>query len=219
MKQSIKKTLTSDSRVMLLWGVTTLCVVFAAAYVFRHKAFLSSHVHFDPNRLRQIEPNEAELNAYLAEDQNMMEAIRADNLLAKAPPKSNPVTDVDIIGQEVLVNGKLYKVGDKISDAEIVAITAQSVTVKWNGTSTTFSPINGQDQGGGSSGSGQGPGASNRRSQPSGASSRPGRNVARGEGGRARMAPPTPEEIQRLGRMSPEERRAFMEARRSSRGR
>jgi hypothetical protein len=221
MKQNIKNMLTSDSRLMLLWGVTTLCLVFTGAYVFRHKAFLSSQVQFDPNRLIQIEPNEAALKAYVAADQNLMEAMKADNIIAKAPPKTNPVKDVDIIGQEVIINGKLYKVGDKVGDAEIMAITAKNVTVQWNGKSTTFSPINGQDQAGGASGSGQRPGSSNRRPQPSGTRSRSGRTVVRGEGGgsRGRMTPPSPEDIQRLQKMSPDERRAFMEARMNSRRR
>lgn len=216
MKQYVKNMLTSDSRIMLLWGITTLCLVFTGAYVFRHKAFLGSEVQFDPNRLSQVEPNEAELKAYVAADQNIVEAMKTDNLIAKAPPKTNPVKDVDIIGQEVIVNGKLYKVGDKIGDAEIMAITAESVTVQWNGKSTTFSPINGQDQGGGSR-----PSVSRNRSQPSGASKRPGRAVVRSEGGgsRGRMAPPSPEDIQRLRNMSPDERRAFMEARMNSRRR
>jgi hypothetical protein len=213
MKQYLKNMLTPESRIMLLWGATTLCLVFAGAYIFRHKAFLSSQVQFDPNRLIQVEPNEAELKAYVASDQNIVEAMKADNLIAKVPPKTNPVKDVDIIGQEVIVNGKLYKVGDKIGDAEIMAIAADSVTVQWNGKSTTFTPINGQDQAGGASGAGQRPGSSNKRPQPSGAKNRPGRAVVRGEGGgsRGRMAPPS--------NMSQDERRALMEARMNSRRR
>jgi hypothetical protein len=194
---------------MWLWGVTILCLVFAGAYVFRYKDFLSSTVRFDPNNLIQAEPNETDLKGFVAEDQKLMEAMQADNLLAKAPPKTNPVTDVDIIGQEALINGQLYKVGDKVGDAKVIAITADSVTVEWNGTKTTFSPINGQEQGGGS------PGA--RPASSSGSGNRSSRNVVRSgrEERPGRMTPPTPEEINRLRSMSPDERRAFMEARRN----
>ncbi len=201
--------LTSDSRLMLLWGVTTLCLVFTGAYVFRHRAFLSSQVQFDPNRLIQVEPNEAALKAYVASDQNIMEAMKADNILAKAPPKTNPVKDVDIIGQEVIVNGKLYKVGDKIGDAEIMAITAQSVTVQWNGKSTTFSPINGQDQGGDSrdprSRSGRpSPGSTVSRNRSKRTESRP-MPVRPPRGG---MRRPTSEQMEQFRKMSPEQRQA-----------
>lgn len=210
MKQNAKYILKSDALIMWLWGGTILCLVFAGAYVFRYKDFLSSTVSLDPNNLIQAEPNETDLKRFVAEDQKLMEAMRADNLIAKAPPKTNPVKDVDIIGQEVLINGKLYKVGDKVGDAKIMAITADTVTVEWNGSSTTFSPINGQDQGGGSTGPSNRSGASSARARSS-------RNVARSGGGSrpGRMAPPTPEEINRIRSMSPDERRAYIEARRN----
>ncbi|MCF7975963.1 MAG: hypothetical protein K9N55_19255 [Phycisphaerae bacterium] len=211
MKQNTKHLLTSESLIMWLWGVTILCLVLAGAYVLRYKDFLEVEVRLDPNSLIQTEPNEADLKGFVAEDQKLMEAMQTDNLFAKAPPKTNPVKDVDIIGQEALINGQLYKVGDKVGDAKIMAINADTVTVEWNGAQTTFSPINGQDQGGGASGS-------SNSSTPSGSRTRSGRNVARsGGGGRpSRMAPPTPEEINRIRSMSPEERRAYMEARRNS---
>ncbi|NQV31911.1 MAG: hypothetical protein HQ515_04410 [Phycisphaeraceae bacterium] len=210
MKQYTKNMLESETWIMLLWGVTILCLVFAGSYAFRYKAFLSSQVQFDPNSLSQIDPNEAELKAYVAEDQNVMEAMKVDNLLVKAPPKTNPVTEVDIIGQEALINGKLYKVGDKVGDAKIIAITAQSVTVEWNGASEVFSPINGQGQGGGPSGPSRGPGP--------GARKRPGPRVARSMSGPPPgMTRPSPEEMERLKNMSPEERNAFIQAKMNSR--
>ena len=198
---------------MCLWGVTILCLVFAGAYVFRYRAFLSAQVQFDPNSLIRIDPNEAELKLYVAEDEKIMEAMKAENLFAKTPPKTNPVNDVDIIGQEVLINGKFYKVGDKVGEAEIMAITADSVTVEWQGARTTLTPLNGKDQGGGSS-------PSSRRSTPSVSVSRnrTTRNTARAERSvrPGRMAPPTPAEIARIRNMSAEERRAYMQQRRNS---
>ncbi|MCP4454540.1 MAG: hypothetical protein GY809_24040 [Planctomycetes bacterium] len=209
MKQYTNRLLGSDSGARLLLGVTILCLVFAGAYAFRHKTFLSLQAQFDPNSLIQIEPNEAALKAYVAEDQNLMETMKGDNLFAKDPPKTNPVKEVDIIGQEVLVNGKLYKVGDKVGDAEIMAITAQSVTVQWNGATSTFSPINGQDQGGGSRGSRPrsgrpSPGPTVSRNRPKRSESRP--MPARPP--RAGMRMPTPEQMEQFRKMSPEQRQA-----------
>lgn len=212
MRQLTKKLFGSQSGAMLLWGATFLCLLSAGAYAFRYRTFLNSQVQFDPNALVQAEPNEAALKAFVAEDQNVVEAMKGENLFVKTPPKTNPVTDVDIIGQEVLVNGKLYKVGDKIGDAEIMAITAGSVTVEWQGKRTTFSPINGQDQGGDS---GDSRSRTSRSSRPSSRTtvsrSRPKRTEARSgpvrppRGGR-RM--PTPAEMEQFRRMSPQQQQA-----------
>jgi hypothetical protein len=209
MKQNINKLFESNLGVMGLWGVTILCLVFAGAYAFRHKAFLSSQAQFDPNSLLQIEPNEAALKAYVAEDQNVMETMKSDNLFVKTPPKTNPVTEVDIIGREVFVNGKWYKVGDKVGDAKIMAITAKSVTVEWNGKRTTFSPINGQDQGGSSRGPSQRSGRSSPR--PSASKNRPKRSESRpmpARPPRASMRRPTSEQMEQFRKMSQEQRQA-----------
>jgi hypothetical protein len=209
MKQNINKLFESNLGVMGLWGVTILCLVFAGAYAFRHKAFLSSQAQFDPNSLLQIEPNEAALKAYVAEDQNVMEAMKSDNLFVKAPPKTNPVKEVDIIGQEALINGKFFKVGDKVGDAKITAITARDVTVEWNGATSTFSPINGQDQGGGSKGSSQRSGRSSPR--PSASKNRPNRSESRpmpARPPRGSMRRPTSEQMEQFRKMSQEQRQA-----------
>jgi hypothetical protein len=211
MKPYTKKMLESELWIMSLWGVTVLCLVFAGAYVFRYRAFLNAQVQFDPNSLSQTDPNEAELKAYVAKDQNVMEAMKAENLFVKAPPKTNPVTDVDIIGHEALINGKLFKVGDKVGDAKVTAITARGVTVEWNGASTTFSPINGPDQGGGSKRPGQRPGRPSR--SPSSASrNRPKRTAARSSSGpqRGGNRTPTPEQMKAFQRMSPQEQKTAM---------
>ncbi len=207
--------LESDLWMMSLWGVTVLCLVFAGAYVFRHRAFLNAQVYIEPNSLSQTDPNEAELKAYVAKDQNVMEAMKAENLFVKAPPKTNPVTDVDIIGQEALINGQLFKVGDTVGDAKVTAITAGGVTIEWNGVSTTFSPINGPDQGGDSKRPGQRlgqrPGRPS-RSPSSTSRTRPKRTVVRSSpaperGGNRR---PTPEQIKAFQRMSPQEQKTAM---------
>jgi len=208
MRQNTKQLLESELLVTLLWGVAVLSLVFAGAYTFRYRACLTSQAPLDPNSLIQAEPNEVDLKGYVAKDQKVMDAMQADNLIAKAPPKTNPVTEVDIIGQEALINGKLYKVGDTVGDAKITAITARNVTVEWNGASTTFSPINGQDQGGPSRGSGRpSPGSSASKNRPK-------RSVTRSvsvKPPRAGMRVPSREDMERFKNMSPDERKAAAE--------
>lgn len=86
----------------------------------------------DPNRVKQC----------LGEAKKTADTLKEKNLFVKAPPKENPVKQVDgILGQEAFIAGKWYKVGDKIGDAKIVAINATNVKVEWNGKETTFAPI------------------------------------------------------------------------------
>ncbi|MCP4450692.1 MAG: hypothetical protein GY809_04470 [Planctomycetes bacterium] len=217
MKSNAKQRLESQWLIMMLWGVTILSPVVAGAYAFRHRESLTSRARLDLNCLIQAEPSESELKLCLAKDQAIIDAMMGDTLLVKTPPQTNPVTEVDIIGQEVLVNGKLYSVGDHVDDAEITAITARYVTVQWNGTSTTFSPINGQEQAGGSRGLSQYP----RRSSPRSSTSR--KRPKRSEARSVRTKPsregkriPTPEKKERPKKMPPAEKKATKNAERKN---
>lgn len=146
MKQRSETVLKSDSLVLALWGVVILCVVTSGAYVVRYQAFLDVPTPLDPNQFKHQDPNDTDLKQLVARDEDRVKAFQSDNLLVKEPPKQNPVNAVNIIGREALINGQLYKVGDKIGDALIVAITPKTVTVEWNGQKTTLSPLNGPTQ-------------------------------------------------------------------------
>ncbi|NQT02183.1 MAG: hypothetical protein HQ580_09180, partial [Planctomycetes bacterium] len=72
----------------------------------------------------------------------LADALKKNNLFAPPPPKQHPVKEVTgIFGDEVIINNKLYKVGDKIGDATIVSIEATQVTIEWDGKKKTFSPM------------------------------------------------------------------------------
>ena len=78
----------------------------------------------------------------MASDKAVAEELKKANLFAPAPPKRNPVQEVfGILGSEALINGQWYKAGDKIQDANIVAVEPTRVVVEWNGQRTTLYPI------------------------------------------------------------------------------
>ncbi len=86
----------------------------------------------DPNCLKQS----------LGAAKKTVDSLKQNNLFIKAPPKQNPIKQVEgILGGEALIGGKWYKVGDKVADAKIVAIAATQVEVEWDGKKTSFSPI------------------------------------------------------------------------------
>ena len=89
--------------------------------------------------------NEADpkiVEAQLAKSRPIADQLRTNNLFSPPPPKQHPIRDVyAVFGDEVFINDKWYKVGDKVGDAKIVAIGPTSVTTEWDGKQQTFYPI------------------------------------------------------------------------------
>lgn len=103
-----------------------------------------------PARVKQIvaqaeagtdqEPND--LQPYLDQAREAADALKKSNLFVKEPPKEHPVKQVDgILGNEALIAGKWYKVGDTIGDAKILAIEPTEVRVCWDGQEKGFAPL------------------------------------------------------------------------------
>lgn len=147
------------------------------------------------------------LEAALAKDKEVAEALQKKNLIAPPPPEQNPVRAVaGILGNEALINGKWHKVGDKVGEAEILAIEPTFVKVTWKGKESRLAPL-GSPGGGGGGPPGGRPGSSRVPSRVMGpGASRPQRT----EGRRVMGLPDgmTPDQIRA---MSPDERRAFFE--------
>jgi hypothetical protein len=45
------------------------------------------------------------------------------------------------MGKEAFINGKWYKAGDKVADANVVEITCTKVVIEWQGKKKDFAPI------------------------------------------------------------------------------
>jgi hypothetical protein len=82
------------------------------------------------------DPNDKE--KYFAKSKEIAEELKKKNLFAPPERKKNPVSGVSaIVTGKALINGKWYKVGGKIGDAEVVEIKAMSVKIKWEGKEKT----------------------------------------------------------------------------------
>ena len=153
-------------------------------------------------------PNDIEV--HLARTKSVADALKKNNLFAPPAPKQNPVAEVmGILGSEALINGKWYKAGDKVADAEILTVGPTKVKVSWNGQEKEFAPM--ASEGGGRPG---GPPGSTRPSRP-GRNGPPGPPRAGAEGpGRRRSG--GPEEQAKLREQfrnaSPQERQKLREA-------
>ena len=90
----------------------------------------------------QTKPDANDVEEHLAESKTIAEELKKKNLFVPPTPKKHPVSQVSgILGNEVLINGKWYKVGDKIGDAKIVAIEPTQVKIEWEGKEKIFAPI------------------------------------------------------------------------------
>lgn len=80
----------------------------------------------------KADPNDAE--KYFAKSREIADELKKRNLFVPPAPKQEPMKKVAaILGDEVLVDGKWYKVGDRIGDANVVAIEATCARFEWNG--------------------------------------------------------------------------------------
>jgi hypothetical protein len=87
-----------------------------------------------------LDPNG--LQRHLADAKTVADALKKKNPFIPTPPREHPVKQVEgILGNEALISGKWYKVGQKIKDARIVAIRPTEVEIEWDGKGKTFSPI------------------------------------------------------------------------------
>ncbi len=84
-----------------------------------------------------------------AQVQSALEGLKKNNLFAPPAAKQCPVREViGILGNQALINGQWYKVGDTVADAKILAIEPTKVKVVWNGQEKEFMPISSAGAGG-----------------------------------------------------------------------
>lgn len=118
--------------------------------------------------INHSKPDDKNVAAQLDIFRKKADTLKKKNLFSPPPPRQNPVKMVmGIIGDEALINGKLYKAGDKVGDAKILSIEPTAVTVEWDGKKTVFNPIDG--------GAPSSPSGPSRPGRPPSSSSREGR--------------------------------------------
>ncbi|MHC4396097.1 MAG: hypothetical protein ACYS1A_10635 [Planctomycetota bacterium] len=94
------------------------------------------------NAVAQTKPDKDQMDKYFAKSREMAEQLKKKNLFVQPPPKQQPIKQVlGILGNEVLINGKWYKVGDMVKDAKIVAVEPAQIKIEWDGKKITLAPI------------------------------------------------------------------------------
>lgn len=93
--------------------------------------------------LEQINTEAQDVENYFTKDREIANSLTMNNLFAPPPPRENPVKEVRaILGNKVFINNQWYSEGQTIpGDATIVAIEPTQVRIEWDGTQSTFRPI------------------------------------------------------------------------------
>jgi len=82
------------------------------------------------------------MESVFADSKAVADELKRKNLFAPPPPKQQPIKQVwGILGDEVLINDRWYKVGDMVQDAKIVAIDCTQVSIEWDGREINLAPI------------------------------------------------------------------------------
>ena len=92
--------------------------------------------------MARTELDEKEKDKYFAKSREIVEQLKKKNAFAPPAKKQHPVEQVTgILGDEVLIKDKWYKLGDRVADARIVAIEPAQVRIEWEGNEKVFAPI------------------------------------------------------------------------------
>ncbi len=120
---------------LLLAGVMTAKVMAYAASSMAISARIA-------NAVGAVNCEDEELKVYTAKYVDLAGELKKKSVFAPPPKKKNPVKEVvAIFGKEAFINGKWYKVGDKIGKAELIAIEPTHIVVKFDGKESKIAPI------------------------------------------------------------------------------
>ena len=130
-----------------LVSVVLLClsVVLAVSILLKIAGFFTAPAKAGKiveNAIKQNVDDPDEIDKYFTKYKILADALKENNLFVPPVGKQHPVREIaGIFGDEVIINDKLYKVGDKVADATIVSIESTQVTIEWDGKKKTFSPM------------------------------------------------------------------------------
>ena len=130
-----------------LVSIVLLCVSAAlvVSIVVKVSIFFTASARAESIITTAVEQNVEEasdIHKYFATSKALADDLKKKNLFAPPAPKQHPVKEISgILGDEAIINNKLYKVGDKIADAKIISIGTTQVTIEWDGKRKIFSPM------------------------------------------------------------------------------
>jgi hypothetical protein len=127
---------------LVLFGASVLMALLILIKVVGFFVFSARAENLVERAIAQNDTDTKDTEKYFAESKALADGLKKNNLFAPPPPKQHPVKEVwGILGDEVLIEGRWYKVGDTIGDTKILAIGPTSAKIDWNGAEKVFLPI------------------------------------------------------------------------------
>lgn len=141
MAKTIKQT-TKHVRIILL-AASLLLAGTMAVKVFAYTTSSKTISVRIANALDAAKGKNEDDKTYSANYTDVAGELKKKSVFAPPPSKKkNPVTKIDgILGDSALINGKFYKVGDKIGDAELISIHTTYIVVKFDGKETKVAAL------------------------------------------------------------------------------
>jgi hypothetical protein len=128
-KDFIKNNLHYMTKALL--GLSAAIVIITVA---KGSAYVKSSTRIKANieAAKAQKPNDQEtINKLLETGRETAGTLRKKNMFTNPPAKPKPPICYGIIGSSAIINGKQYKVGDKIGAAEVLAVGTKDVTIMW----------------------------------------------------------------------------------------
>jgi len=126
----------------VLLGVAVLCGVLILVKVTGFFVASARAQSVVKRAVAQSESDSTLMEAQLAKSRPIADNLKKNNLFSPPPPKEHPIKEVfAIFGDEVLINDRWYKAGDRVGDAKITAIGPTSVTTVWDSKEKIFYPM------------------------------------------------------------------------------
>ena len=139
------KDFTQNKRELVSVALLAIAVLLGVLTVAKVTGFFISLARAESIVKQAVAQSKSEPNVVkilTAKANPLVDELKKNNLFSPPPPRENPAKAVlGILGDEAYINGKWYKVGDKVGDAKILAIDAASVTAEWDGKKNVFFPI------------------------------------------------------------------------------
>ena len=127
---------------LVLLGASAVCAVLILVKVTSFFAVSAKAENLVRRATALSGSNDKGIKEVVAKSCAVADDLKKANLFSPSAPKRHPVTSVSgILGDEALIGGKWYKVGDRVQDARIVAVEATQVRVEWAGKEKTFAPL------------------------------------------------------------------------------
>ncbi|MHC4171661.1 MAG: hypothetical protein ACYTBX_10840 [Planctomycetota bacterium] len=127
---------------LMLFGASVLMALLILIKVVGFFVFSARAENLVERAIAQNDTDTKNTEKYFAESKALADGLKKHNLFAPPPPKQHPVKEVwGILGDEVLIEGRWYKVGDTIGDTKILAIGPTSAKIDWNGAEKVFLPF------------------------------------------------------------------------------